>query len=135
MRILIFILTVILLCSCKHNWVGQRSKMNHYLEPQGHETVDIHPKFIVDYDYRIVNNEINVEGIFTCKDDAELNTWNNAEIKLYFLFLDEKGIVLEVERVSITAPELCRENIFRRSFPYKKEYKAVKLSFKAKARG
>lgn len=135
MRFALIALTTLLLSGCQHQWVGKQAKPHHYLNPQGHETIEYKKYFNLDYDYKIIGDEIHVAGVLVCKEDAEMKAWDHSEIKLFFLFLDDKGVVQEVERMSITTSQLCSENTFKRSFPYKQNYRSVRVtwSFRAQA--
>ena len=124
-----------MLLSCANPYIGKKvNKIDHYLDSQGHETVVVHTKFIVDYDYRIVNDVIHVEGIFSCREKIG-GAWDRSRIRLLYYFLDQNGIILEMESVTMDGEDICQDHKFRRSFPYNSDYKAVKLSFRAQASG
>ncbi|OEU68861.1 MAG: hypothetical protein BA863_02450 [Desulfovibrio sp. S3730MH75] len=132
MKKIILLLLVLSLFGCKHRLVGERLPPSNYLQPPGHTKID--GKWVrVDYDYKVENQTIFINGILDFDKSAEFQEWEHLELILTFLFLDEENIVIDSTMRRKPLHTNCVGQVpVNYEFPNKKEYKAMRLLLQVK---
>ena len=131
MRLLIIVFMLLVLTGCRHPYIGLKNPPHHQFDQIGHYEKEYEPGILITYDYRVINDKIEVDGIITCAEHAYLGTWDHSEIKINFIFHDNNDVIVAVERISVTSDELCKLNRFKRSFSYNEKYRAVSVEWQA----